>query len=305
MGVFMDNKVKRLSKIYDSAKVIFYDDTSKFILMSDCHRGTGGNEDNFAKNQRLYYTALNHYYKEGYTYIELGDGDELWENRDIIDIINEYKNVFSLLKKFYKEKRLHFIYGNHDMVKKNKRYIKNNLYKYFNERQQKNIPLFRHIKINEGIVLSGINEHKKEKIMLIHGHQGDLINDYLWKLGRFLVRYIWKPLEILGIRDPTKVVKNYSRGECVCNNMRRWADKENKIIIAGHTHKPWFSTEDECKYFNTGSCVHPRCITGIEISEGSIMLIKWSVKVKRDGTLYIGKDILEGPRKIADYFKDV
>ena len=300
----MNDILNRLSRIFDNSKVISYDDNSKFILMSDCHRGTGGFEDNFSKNQKLYSTALKYYYDEGYTYIELGDGDELWENRKINHIINEYRNIFYLLRKFYKEKRLYFIYGNHDMVKKKRKYVRKNMYKYYNERENKHIVLFKNIKIHEGIVLSGKNEYDNNKIFLIHGHQGDFINDYAWKLGKFLVRYLWKPLEIIGVRDPTKVVKNYNRGKCVCNNMRRWADREKKIIITGHTHKPSFANKGECTYFNTGSCVHPRCITGIEISQGNIMLIKWSVKVRKDCTLYIGKDVLDGPVKISDYFNN-
>ena len=86
----MQGILKRLSKIFNESEVIFYDDQSKFILMSDCHRGTGGFEDNFSKNQKLYSTALEYYYNEGYTYIELGDGDELWENKKINHIIDEF-----------------------------------------------------------------------------------------------------------------------------------------------------------------------------------------------------------------------
>lgn len=298
----MKSTINRISKIFQRSKVIFYDDNSKFILMSDCHRGIGGLEDNFFKNQNLFYTALNHYYKEGYTYIELGDGDELWENSDITKIIDEYKNIYSLFRKLYRQKRLYFVYGNHDMVKKKRKYLRKNLYTYYDERQEKNITLFKHLKVYEGIVLSGRDEYIDNKLLLIHGHQGDIINDYMWRFGRFLVRHIWKPLENIGAKDPTKVVTSNSVGKCACNDMRRWSDLENQIIITGHTHKPSFPSKGECKYFNTGSCVHPRCITGIEIEGGSISLIKWSVKVKTDGTLYIGKDILAGPTLIKDFF---
>ena len=65
-------------------------------------------------------------------------------------------------------------------------------------------------KVYEGIILE--NEYNnKQRIFLIHGHQGDLINDRLWKLGRFLVRYIWKPLEIWGLNNSTRAAKNYKK----------------------------------------------------------------------------------------------
>jgi len=78
---------KHLSQVMSTAKVIPFDETSKFIIMSDCHRGEGNWGDNFSSNQNLYFTALSYYNKRSFTYIELGDGDELWENRRMKNII--------------------------------------------------------------------------------------------------------------------------------------------------------------------------------------------------------------------------
>ena len=72
---------KRLNAAFAHAPVLPLTPSSRYILFSDCHRGCGTNNDNFLKNQNLYFAALQHYYTHGYTYIELGDGDELWENR--------------------------------------------------------------------------------------------------------------------------------------------------------------------------------------------------------------------------------
>lgn len=38
---------KSLSKVYKKSKVIPYNDDSKFVIMSDCHRGVGNSGDNF------------------------------------------------------------------------------------------------------------------------------------------------------------------------------------------------------------------------------------------------------------------
>jgi predicted phosphodiesterase len=71
-------------------------------------------------------------------------------------------------------------------------------------------------------------------------------------------------------------------------------------LIVGHTHRPYLPGEKESPYCNTGSCVHPRCITGIEIENGEIRLIKWfiDVNVGAGGTLFVNREILEGPRKL-------
>jgi hypothetical protein len=47
--------------------------------------------------------------------------------------------------------------------------------------------------------------------------------------------------------------------------------------------------------------VHPRSITGIEIENGTISLIKWHIATKEDGTLQIVKTVLEGPNNLIDY----
>ena len=89
---------KRLNKAYNQAKVIDFNDSSKFILFSDCHRGDNSFADDFANNRNIYFHALKHYYAEDFTYCELGDGDELWENLTFKSIFEAHKNVFLLLK---------------------------------------------------------------------------------------------------------------------------------------------------------------------------------------------------------------
>ena len=84
--------------------------------MSDCHRGIGDKYDNFIKNKNIY---LHYYYNMDFTYIELGDGDELWEVLNYKDIIIKHLDAFMMLNKFYDNDRLIMLYGNHDFFKKN------------------------------------------------------------------------------------------------------------------------------------------------------------------------------------------
>ena len=292
--------LKRLSQIFESAEQIPFDDSSRIILMSDCHRGDGSWADNFSKNQNLYFAALTHYYNRNYTYIEIGDGDELWENNKMSDIIHAHSDVFWLLSKFFNEDRLYFIYGNHDMVKRKNKFVTDNLYQYFDEGEKRYLPLFPNIKLHEGLVLK--HRVTEDKIFVVHGHQVDFLNNTLWRLSRFLVRYLWGPLNSIGVNDPTSAAKNYRKKDAVERKLAEWVLRENHMLIAGHTHRPMLPEVGEPRYFNDGSCVHPRCITGIEIVAGNIILIKWSVKTKDDGTLFIGRDVLSGPRKLKDYF---
>ena len=294
------NKLKRISKIFESAEEIPFDDSSRIILMSDVHRGDGSWVDDFSKNQNLYFAALTHYYNEGYTYIEIGDGDELWKNKKLPDIINVHSDAFWLLSKFFKENRLYLIFGNHDMVKSKDKFVKNNLYQYFDEQEQTYLPLFENIKLHEGLVLR--HRVTDQKILLIHGHQASFLDYEMWRLSRFLVRYLWRPLESFGVNDPTSTAKNYDKKDAVEKKLTEWVTREKHMLIAGHTHRPMFPEVGEPLYFNDGSSVHPRCITGIELAYGNITLVKWDVKTRDDGTLFIGREVLAGPRELIDYF---
>jgi len=292
--------LKHVSQVFEAAEQIPFDDSSRIVLMSDCHRGDGSWADEFSRNQNLYFAALTHYYKEKFTYIEIGDGDELWENSRFTDIKQVHSDVFWLLSRFYNEDRLYLIFGNHDMVKKDNRFVKNNLYQYFDESGKRHVSLFKNIKFHEGLVLN--HRGTGDKVFLVHGHQVDFLNYRLWKPARFLVRYLWRPLTIFGVNDPTRAAKNYKKKDAVEKRLTEWVIEEKHILIAGHTHRPMFPEVGEPPYFNDGSCVHPRCITAIEIADGCIVLVKWNVKTKDDGTLFIGREVLAGPRRLRDYF---
>lgn len=296
------NTYKRLSQVYENSKIIPYDYNSKFVMMSDCHRGTGNSGDNFLKNQYLVFAALNSYYKNNFTYIELGDGDELWENRCMQKIIEIHSRIFTLMTKFYDDNRMYMIFGNHDKQKEDNIFCKCDLIEHYNEDDETCSTIFPGMEIHEGLILE--DKHKKNnRIFLVHGHQGDLINDRLYKLGRFLVRYFWRVLEMWGLNDPTAAGKNHKKKNRVEHKLMKWSEEKDIMMIAGHTHRPTFPRVGKPMYFNDGSCVHPECITAIEIEKGCISLVKWSVMTREDRTLYVEKEVLEGPRKLEDYFE--
>lgn len=286
----------RLSKVFLNSKEISYNNNSRIVLISDCHRGDNSWIDDFANNQNLFFNALNHYYKNEFSYIEIGDGDELWKNKDFSLIRSTYSNIFWLLQKFNEKGKYHVIWGNHDIEKSNASFIKNYYDKYYDQRDNKYKPLFKGLSISEGIILK--HEITGKKIFVVHGHQGDLINDRFWRIGRFLVRYLWKNLEFVGVKDPTSPARNYTKADKLEKKIIKWSKENDQMIIAGHTHRPMFPDNGEAQYFNDGSCVHPRCITGMEIVENKITLIKWSIKTNEQGFLYVGRDIIAGPMEI-------
>lgn len=290
----------RLTRAYKNAKTVPFDNQSKLILFSDCHRSDNSFADDFANNRNIYFHALKHYYQEGFQYCEIGDGDELWENLSFQPILEAHKNVYELMKLFHDEKRLHMVWGNHDMVYRNPSYVGKTLSSYFDPKTGTDVDLFRDIKFHEALILKHAETQKE--LFLTHGHQADWWNYVAWRWNRFLVRILWKPLNVMGIADPTSPAKNYKELIKVERRIKNWIVQNNNLItVVGHTHRPRFPEPGDIPFFNDGSCVHPRSITGIEIEHGEISLIKWQISTKDDGTLQIVRVLLEGPKKLSDY----
>ena len=272
--------MRQIDRALHSAPVINTADYPRLVLFSDCHRGNGTWSDSFLNNKTIYEAALGYYFERDFTYIELGDGDELWENRKFSDIEEIHSDIFKLLDKFNRTGRMYMIWGNHDRVKSR--------------------PGFKSTILppsTEALIIkcSGPNG-KGIRYNLIHGHQADFLNNQLWKLARWLVRYIWRPLELAGIKDPTSAARNYSKGKIIEDRMSDWAKLNQTHLIAGHTHRPTLShSEKNWSYANTGSCVHPSTITCLEIIDGTISLIKWAACADKNQYIHICRYVISGP----------
>ncbi len=297
----------KLLKLYNISGRIPFDRESKIVVISDVHRGDGSYADSLMNNKNIYVAALNYYYKEGYTLIEAGDGDELWKNKWYRDISYNYRDVFQILNKFNKLGRLHMLYGNHDSKKASKEYLekqKRNLHKIDRAFGEDLIYLLDNIKFKESIVLR--HEPSKKEIFITHGHQLDFMNYEFAPVSKFLVRHLWRYMEgIAGFKAPTSPANNYKKGGKVDKKLAEWSKEYNKFIICGHTHESRFPKLGKGLYFNDGCCVLPYSISTIEINSGLIALVKWIIDVRDDNTLYIRRNILGGPERVDEYLKYV
>jgi predicted phosphodiesterase len=250
----------------------------------------------------LLFHALNHYFDEGFTYIELGDGDELWENADFSKIRYAHSHIFWNIQRFYEEDRFHMIFGNHDIEKSVGGFVEDHMSSFIDQKEREDGSeekrLLPGLEVHEGIRLRFAN--LKKELFLIHGHQGDFINDKGWRIGRLFVRYFFRYLQLWGIRDPTRAALNYKKRNKVEEEIENWVIQNDQPLVAGHTHRPRFPAKDKPPFFNDGSCVHPRCITGIEIGDRKISLIKWWNTVDDRGNLRVASKVLDGPRDLSD-----
>lgn len=293
------NTDKRLNEAYEKARVEYFDNNSKYIIFSDIHRGNGSHFDEFSKNQNVFRHALEYYFKNGYTYIEAGDGDELWENPKVKDIKNAHFHIFEIIKKFNDEDRLIMIYGNHDIYKKDMEYVKENFYTSYNDYKEAEYKFLIGMIPVEAIVLKHLDTD--QELFVVHGHQGDFLNDQFWLPTMVSLKYFWRYLHSLGIRNPASPVKNTFKQHKIERNFTKWIDKNKKMLICGHTHRFKFPKEDELPYFNTGCGIYPTIVTGIEISDGNIQLIRWKTEPDGKGQLKVTRAVLRGPQPIKEF----
>lgn len=257
---------KRLDRAFEKAPYLPLNKNTKYVFFSDCHRGIGNTNDNFLPNSNSYFAALQYYYQYGFCYIEVGDGDELWENRKLWQIIEIHEDIFAQLCEFHEAGRFYMLFGNHDIQKRNQG------------------PLFKDFPCYEGIILKS----NFSDFYITHGHQADALNSVFWRLSRFLVRYLWTPLERFGVQDPTSAAKNNMIKEKLEKKYTRYAQERNCILMTGHTHRPTLGNKLS-PYYNCGSCVHPKCITCIELCGFQISLVKWYASAQKSehfGNLY-------------------
>lgn len=246
--------MNRLQRAFVNAPVLPITPDTQYVFFSDCHRGIGTNNDNFLKNATCYAAALQYYFQYDFCYIEVGDGDELWENYGLSQIKEIHNDIFAQLCRFQQANRLHMLYGNHDMVKRNC------------------APFLENLCLQEGLILR--SDSPSIQLQVTHGHQADFLNSVLWRLTRFLVRHLWAPLEHFGVLDPTSAAKNNKRKNALEKKYLHYARANDCLLLTGHTHRPTLGNE-ESPYFNCGSCVHPKCITCIELCGYRISLVKW------------------------------
>ncbi len=291
----------RLTRAYNLSDEITFDENSKIVFFSDCHRGDKSKADNFYPNCNIYLTALDFYYSNGYIYIELGDGDELWENDKFPTLFNAHDTAYLLLQKFYLDKKLYMLWGNHDVFKSHETYVKNNFYRYYDSSTKSYKPLFENIKIHEGLILK--YNYTPYKIFVFHGHQGHIFDDILWPFSRFIVRNFGKPLELLHSRSRIYQIRNEKKLQTTERNIKLWSKYKHHLVITGHTHKPAFPKPGQIPYFNDGCCVENGYITCIEIQNGEISLVRWKRSNDSIDNLSVTREVFGGPNEITAYFQ--
>ncbi len=293
----------------------FEEHTGKFIIFSDQHKGGRNGADDFVLSEANYLAALEHYNSNGFSLICLGDCEELWEN-SLGKVKDSYPKTFEAERKFAERKSFVKILGNHDLYWGNDPFAWWQLKKIYNEevkilegvvlvvtiggrpfhifcthghqgdaQSDGNwfskffvarvwAPFQAYLRINPNT--AAYNNEKKtlhneimyewsalqKDTLLITGHTHQPVFVSLTHIER-----LYRELQTAKLNnDPASMAQ-------LENEIRKREKEFAAVAIDYLTMKP--------SYFNSGCCCFiDGDITGIEIENGKICLIKWVTKDK-------------------------
>jgi UDP-2,3-diacylglucosamine pyrophosphatase LpxH len=289
---------RRLNEAFKSAPVFPFDNSSPLVFFSDIHRGICGKTDPFVKNAAMYYHVLKHYLEAGFTYVELGDGDEMYKyNLNLIQ--NHFGQIYQLLHDYNRWGQIVMIAGNHDLSVDRSRQVDKD-------------GIFAH----EGVILE--NTESRRKIFAVHGHQADIFSDQYRSLSRKFVRYFQDPLFSLGLisfdsegdlccfgkRPLPEWINNFieSSQDKIEKRIKSWVVNNRQMLICGHIHRYFSASSINVPYFNTGSCLIPDLLTGFEIIRGKIEQVRWVLeKPSNGGAPRFKRQLVANPLELAAY----
>jgi predicted phosphodiesterase len=305
----------------------------RFIIFSDQHKGRKNGADDFMNAEPAYLSALKFYNEKDFYLINLGDCEELWENT-LLQVKKHNALSFEAEKKFVLRDAFAKIFGNHDLDWD----IDPLAPKHLEEIYSKSIPALEGVILetkisgeslkifcthgHQGDLQSDGNWFSKFFVSKIWAPLQSYLSinpntpafDTELKSLHNTIMYEWssqqeKTLLITG-HTHQPVFESLTHIERLHRERQRALHESNPDWAKALDEQiEWRSHEGQASpnylsmkpgYFNTGCCCYvDGDITGIEIENGSIRLIKWK---NRDGTP--AREVLE-EKKLEELAKEL
>jgi predicted phosphodiesterase len=297
----------------EKGPVITFGAADKFIIFSDQHKGAKNGADDFMLCEPNYVAALTYYLQQDFHLLSLGDSEELWEN-SLSAVLKHQQPSFNLYKQFLAKNKFCKTIGNHDLDWKNdpvtilqiksifdadvtihdgillqttingqpfrifcthghqgdKASDGNWFSKFFVSKIWAPLQAFTKINPNTPAYDASLKTlHNKlmyewsaaqQNLLLITGHTHQPVFESLTHIERLYRQLQMAPPD--GDAEQTQIIRE---------EIRKRKFEDNHVTDDFLQMKP--------TYYNAGCCCfNDGDITGIEIAEGHLRLIKWAVK---------------------------
>jgi UDP-2,3-diacylglucosamine pyrophosphatase LpxH len=290
---------------------------NNYVLFSDLHLGNGGKADNFRENEETLEMALKYYRDRRFKLVLVGDIEELWQFGLEEVRSRYYSSIYRAIRDFG-DSNVFRIFGNHD-----------------GDWNASPSDPTRAKPVQLGMASEALkmkDANGNVRILICHGHQGDIEADRDTWISRPAVRFFRLIEPLLKIKNPRAIRSQVIRAYELI--FYRWAKLRKVVIICGHSHRAIFASRsylERCQerlaqakadlrrgspdreqlkkkkqqikdlkrkirrekrlkrkitsvekgelplpiYFNTGCGIYEDGITGIELADNNIKLVKW------------------------------
>lgn len=287
----------------------------KFIIFSDQHKGARDGADDFTLAAPNYLAALEYYDQKDFTLICLGDSEELWENT--LGKVKEFNvETFEAEKKFLAKKAFVKVLGNHDLYWGNDPFAWWQLRKIYGE----DVPIYEAVILgttisdkefrifcthgHQGDAQSDGNWFSKffvariwapvQGYLRVNPNTPAFNNEKKTLHNEIMYEWSSKQTDAILITGHTHqpVFQSLTEVERLYRKLQYAQSQKNDKDIqeteaAIRKNEKHFTSVSidyltmRPSYFNSGCCCFSDGdITGIEIDEGCIRLIKWTLDAK-------------------------
>ena len=291
--------------------VIPFTDSDRFIIFSDQHKGAKNGADNFAQAEPNYLAALHYYDQQNFHFVSLGDAEEFWEN-SLAEVKKHNQPSFEAERKFLVRGAFTKIFGNHDLNWANNPFGSLQLKNIYGEEVTIYEGLLLQTQLagklftiycthgHQGDAQSDGNWFSQFFVARIWGPLQCYLHinpntpscNFSLKTTHNQMMYEWssqqKDLLLITGHTHQPVFESMTQLEGLYRKLEA-ARKENKqdrvqgleAEIKLHQYATGSYLPLKPTYFNSGCCCfNDGDITGIEIEEGKIRLIKWEEQDK-------------------------
>lgn len=326
----LDNLLKGIESNKETKGIVLPFDaaTGRFIIFSDQHKGAKNGADDFMLCEPAYLAALDYYLQQQFHFIALGDCEELWENR-LSKVLKKQQPSFDRYRQFIAAGRFYKLIGNHDLDWKNDPFTIAQIKSVFGC----DLPVYdgillqttvegKPIKIlcthgHQGDKASDGNWFSKFFVSRIWAPLQALLKinpntpayDAQLKTLHNRLMYEWslsqKDLFLITGHTHQPVFESLTHLERLYRQQLAAVaagDKQQAAATADEIRKRAFEyshvSEDylhmKPSYFNTGCCCfNDGDITGLELQDGCMRLIKWATKGGRPQRIVLEEQRLE------------
>ena len=284
--------------------------TGKMIIFSDQHKGARTGADDFMICEPNYLEALEYYHQNGFHFVGLGDCEELWENT-VMAVKKQQVPAFEKEKKFISGNAFIKIFGNHDLYWQNDPFASIMLKEIYGT----NVPIYEGVVLqtvinNKQLNIFCTHGHQGDAVSDGNWFSKFFVSKIWAPLQSFLkinpntpaydaslktihnqIMYEWsarqKDLLLITGHTHQPVFESLTHIERLYRQLLFARQVKDESMISTLQKEIEFrkfeytTISDEYlklmpTYFNSGCCCFSDGdITGIEIAEGNLRLIKW------------------------------